>query len=110
VKLKMSGYQEAVVFSERRDPTEVREELLTLDQRIGLRWALNGKESILYEDVHAIYHVWRRPENSSNVKIEGSSHLIAQIAPEVLGRDLVQYITEKYITEKCAASTMKPRL
>jgi len=101
----MSGYQEAVVFSERRLPTEVWEELPTLDQRIGLRWVLNGKENTIYEEEYAPYHVWRRPENSSNIKVKESGHLIAQIAPVILGRDLVQYIADKY-----AATTFKPKL
>lgn len=39
-----------------------------------------------YADEYATYHVWRRPDNSSNIKIKESGHLIAQIAPEVLGR------------------------
>jgi len=47
VKLKTSGYQEAVVFSERRVSMEVWEELPALDPRIGLRWALSDKESTM---------------------------------------------------------------
>jgi hypothetical protein len=38
------------------------------------------------EDEYIPYHVWQRPENSSNIKIQESGHLIAQIAPEALGR------------------------
>ena len=39
-----------------------------------------------YAGEYATYHVWRRPDNASNIKIQESGHLIAQIAPEVLGR------------------------
>lgn len=39
-----------------------------------------------YADEYATYHVWRRPENSSNIIIKESGHLVVQIAPEVLGR------------------------
>jgi len=49
------------------------------------------------EDEYIPYHVWQRPENSSNIKIQESGHLIAQIAPEALGRDLVEYIADKYV-------------
>ena len=45
-RLKMPGYQEAVVFGERRVGQEVFEMLPGLDERIPIRWIVAGTNAI----------------------------------------------------------------
>ncbi|KAF8755278.1 Alpha/beta hydrolase family [Rhizoctonia solani] len=88
VKLKCSGYQEAVTFNEiGRLPCEVWEMLPMLDQRIPLKWIMDstngdvrsgGRES-------AQHVVWLRASNSTNIQIKGAGHMIPQEAPKELG-------------------------
>lgn len=44
VRLKMSGVQEAVVFSESYVPYEVYEDLEHLDERVELRWVMPSNQ------------------------------------------------------------------
>ena len=48
VRLKMSGYQEAIVFAERCVGNEVFEMLPRLDERIPVRWVVAGKDATTY--------------------------------------------------------------
>ncbi|GAB1520382.1 hypothetical protein RhiTH_003457 [Rhizoctonia solani] len=87
VRLKCSGYQEAVTFGENaRLPCEVWEMLPTLDERIPLRWIMDSTSAHATGGPDLTRHtVWRRPSNSSNTQIKGAGHLIPQEAPEALG-------------------------
>jgi hypothetical protein len=38
--------------------------------------------------------VWLRPENSSNVRIENSGHLMVQEKPKELGKEIDKYLKE----------------
>ncbi|KAG8752655.1 hypothetical protein FRC12_011846 [Ceratobasidium sp. 428] len=87
VKLKCSGYQEGATFAEfGRLPNEVWELLPSFDERIPLRWIMDSKSAASTGGEEITQHtVWRRPANSSNVRIQGAGHLIPQEAPERLG-------------------------
>ncbi|KIM22892.1 hypothetical protein M408DRAFT_78357 [Serendipita vermifera MAFF 305830] len=102
VGLKTSSYQEAAVFSERRAAMEVWELLPQLENRIGLLWIMNGKESkpgtMDRQLPNSIWRreltVWRREINTSNIRIRDSGHLIPQTMPDDLGESyLLGYIT-----------------
>jgi hypothetical protein len=105
--------KEAVVFAERRAAMETWELLTQLDPRIELRWIMNGTESRASVHIHKMARtrlidygssgedkktesspwrrdvtVWRREVNSSNIRIRGSGHLIAQTMPDELGKSL----------------------
>ena len=86
-KLKMSGMQEAVCFTETHTQYEVFERLPQLDARVSLRWVMPGKPGApeLGGPGSDQRKVWIRPTNSSNVKISGGGHLIPQEAPQELG-------------------------
>ena len=54
VRLKMPGYQEAVVFCERRVGHEVFETLPKLDERIPIRWIVAGKDANTYVSLSSV--------------------------------------------------------
>ncbi|CEL59021.1 Peroxisomal membrane protein LPX1 OS=Saccharomyces cerevisiae (strain ATCC 204508 / S288c) GN=LPX1 PE=1 SV=1 [Rhizoctonia solani AG-1 IB] len=90
VRLKCSGYQEAVTFGENaRLPCDVWELLPALDERIPLRWIMDSTKAMVDNRTGGPdltqHTVWRRPANSSNTQIKGAAHLIPQEAPEALG-------------------------
>jgi len=86
-KLKMSGMQEAVCFTEVHTGYEVFDRLPQLDERVSLRWVMPGKPGApeLGGPGSNQRKVWTRLANSSNVKIQGGGHLIPQEAPHELG-------------------------
>lgn len=97
VRLKMSGIQEAVVFVERRVPPEVFESLAGLEQRIPLLWAMAGpgKGPIIgVSEEKTSELVWRRPQNSRNVRIAGSGHLIVHEKPLELAREVSSFLED----------------
>ena len=78
MRLKMSGVQEAVVFSECHTENEVFARLGALDPRIPLRWVMPGRPG-----AHAVgppntvhTRVWVRRANATNVRIAGGGHLV----------------------------------
>ncbi|KZT54463.1 hypothetical protein CALCODRAFT_438552 [Calocera cornea HHB12733] len=87
VMLKQSPYDEASVFCEPRAQAESWYLLPLLPARIELRWIMNGRsaaEATGGEEATR-YTVWRRPANSSNVRVREAGHLIPQEAPGRLG-------------------------
>ncbi|KDQ07652.1 hypothetical protein BOTBODRAFT_38633 [Botryobasidium botryosum FD-172 SS1] len=97
VRLKMDPMQETVVFADRVVPREVWELLPTLDPRIELRWIMAGTENVTTSgDANTQSTVWRRPQNSSNVRIPSAGHLIAQEAPIELAEEIFRFLQRKY--------------
>ncbi|KAI5116417.1 hypothetical protein M0805_008492 [Coniferiporia weirii] len=93
VKLKMSGIQEGVVFSDGHVSKEVFERIQDLDPRIMLRWVMSGKgPSMGGSDDATRDIVWRRPVNSSNIRIASSGHLIVQEAPRELALEVRTFL------------------
>ncbi|KAJ6630584.1 Alpha/Beta hydrolase protein [Mycena sp. CBHHK59/15] len=97
VQLAMPGVQEALVW----------DMLPELEERIELRWVVPGKpgEPELGGPGATQERVWRRPANSSNVRIPQAGHLIAQEAPRELAREIAEMIERKYMNVD-----VKPRL
>ncbi|CAE6478454.1 hypothetical protein ACGC1H_006298 [Rhizoctonia solani] len=98
VRLKCSGYQEAVTFGENsRLPCEVWELLPTLDERIPIKWIMDSDKATVTGGPEFTQHtVWRRPANSTNVRIQGAGHLIPQEAPEALAREIHDFIQQHH--------------
>ncbi|KAJ1301022.1 hypothetical protein OPQ81_003445 [Rhizoctonia solani] len=96
VRLKCSGYQEAVTFGENaRLPCEVWELLPTLDERIPIKWIMDCTQagvSVTGGPEYTRHTVWRRPSNSTNTQIKGTGHLIPQEAPEALAGEILEFI------------------
>lgn len=101
VKLKQSGFQEACVFAERRVPVETWELLRTLNERVHLFWAMSGRRPVVTgpEDITR-QTVWRRPKNSSNVRIEGAGHLIVHEAPELLAQVISDHLWKRFTEDE----------
>lgn len=97
-KLKMPGVQEAIVFVDTTTPTEVFQLLPMLDKRIELRWVMPGRvdNSEIGGPGHGNILCWRRPENSSNVRISKAGHLITQEAPHELADEIDAFLGRKY--------------
>lgn len=78
VRLKMSGIQEAIVFSECHTENEVFARLGTLDARIALRWVMPGRPGSRELGAPGSVHtrVWVRRANATNVCIAGGGHLV----------------------------------
>ncbi|KAJ4001956.1 hypothetical protein F5050DRAFT_1000936 [Lentinula boryana] len=99
IRLKTSPIQEAIVFIDAGTGAPeawVRLWRKELDSRIKLRWAMPGpgKPELDSRRNATRDRVWLRPENCSNVRIEGSGHLIAQERPALLGKEIAKFIEE----------------
>ncbi|KAK7678053.1 hypothetical protein QCA50_018994 [Cerrena zonata] len=95
VKLKMPGFQEAVVFAESLTTYEGWLELDKLPETIGLRWIMPGKLPE-QERVEKQELVWRRPSNSSNAIIHSAGHLIPHESPQELAYEIASFLQRKY--------------
>ncbi|KAI0634240.1 Alpha/Beta hydrolase protein [Trametes polyzona] len=95
VRLKMPGVQEAVCFAENYAPFECFELLAGLDERVELRWLVAGK---LHPSEHEVRRrvVWRRPVNSSHVRMFSAGHLITQEAPDDLAKEIHEFLDSRY--------------
>ncbi|KAJ3752923.1 Alpha/Beta hydrolase protein [Lentinula raphanica] len=99
VHLKTSPIQEAIVFIDAGTGAPeawVRLWKRELDPRIRLRWAMPapGKPELDPRPNATRDRVWLRPENCSNVRIEGSGHLITQEKPALLGKEIAKFLEE----------------
>ncbi|KAJ7775117.1 Alpha/beta hydrolase family-domain-containing protein [Mycena metata] len=90
VRLAMPPLQEGLAFQGTASGAPVWDMLPTLEERIPLRWVLPGKagESEIGEAGSTQERVWRRPANSSNVRIPTAGHLIVQQAPREMAREI----------------------
>ena len=84
----MPGVQEGICFAEARATYETFELLSTLDERIETRWLVAGKLDP-WQHWQRWRAVWRRPANSSHVRILESGHLIPQEVPSIFGEVLL---------------------
>ncbi|KAF4620417.1 hypothetical protein D9613_000172 [Agrocybe pediades] len=99
VSLKCTPEREAVEYMSRRIMNETWELLPTLDESIPLRWVMGGRDdaSALVGGPEASrITVWRRPRNTSNVKIPGGGHLVVQERPKEVGEDLALFLTSLF--------------
>jgi pimeloyl-ACP methyl ester carboxylesterase len=105
VELKTPGLQEANAFTELRTPIEAWEKIEQIDEKIPIRWVVSGKENKLFGgDEMTAELVWRRPQNSSNIRIPNAGHLIAQEAPKELAEEIYRFLNFTHDT------VLRPRL
>jgi len=97
IQLKMSGFNEAATFAEDKLPFEVWELLPTLDKRIALHWVMPEEGPLISGSHDAVRDmVWRRRNNTSNVKLLKVGHLITQEAPKRLADEVNNFLTKIY--------------
>jgi len=78
IRLKMPGIHEAAVFAETHTECEVYQRLPELDEKIELRWIMPGhpEASEFGPPGSRRRRVWIRPNNSSNVCLPDTGHLV----------------------------------
>jgi len=93
VRLKMTGFNEATIFANPYPAIETYQLLRSLDTDVKLRWVMAGKEAgqEIDDERAAIMQdmVWTRIENSSNVIVKDSGHLITQERPYTLAKEIL---------------------
>ncbi|KAI0800323.1 alpha/beta-hydrolase [Fomes fomentarius] len=99
VKLKMPGVQEAACFTEEYASYETFELLSELDEHVETRWLIAGKLPPIESEIRRMV-AWRRPANSSHVRILSSGHLIAQEAPGEVANELHEFLSRRYGVRK----------
>ncbi|KAF8556562.1 alpha beta-hydrolase [Imleria badia] len=104
VRLKMSGLQEGISFTNQVPSFETWELLERLDKGITLRWVVPEQTpaSISTKEM-TDERVWRRPADSTNVMFHFAGHLVVQEAPVELAHDISEFLVRKY-------GSAKPRL
>ncbi|KAI0752708.1 alpha/beta-hydrolase [Daedaleopsis nitida] len=99
VRLKMPGVQEAACFSEEYATFETFELLAKLDESVETRWVIADKLKASEKDDRRML-AWRRPVNSSHVRLLDSGHLIVQEAPKEFARELHEFLGPRYGQQK----------
>ncbi|KAE9392639.1 hypothetical protein BT96DRAFT_1023475 [Gymnopus androsaceus JB14] len=107
VRLKTPPIQEAITFNDAETGAAeawVRLWKKELDPRIKLRWVMPGPgRAELDPRPNATQErVWLRPENCSNIRMEGSGHLVAQEKPEMLGKEIGKFLKDVSRSEASA--------
>ncbi|KAF9508590.1 hypothetical protein BS47DRAFT_1397676 [Hydnum rufescens UP504] len=94
-RLKASRFQEAVGFADDNFEKETYEILRELDEKVKIKWIM-AREPV-YEQIVELTQatVWRRPVNSSNVKVN-SSHQIPTEAPLELAKEALYSWQDMY--------------
>lgn len=107
VKLKMPGIYESICFSERVVGHEVYHNLAAIEERIPIRWIVPGTDEADQFGAPGAtgQRVWARPRNSSNIRIAGAGHLIAQERPIELAEDLESFILRHYLHRRVPSQT-----
>ncbi|KZP28275.1 alpha/beta-hydrolase [Athelia psychrophila] len=98
VALKTAPAREAAVFAESYLPCEAYERLDGLDARVEMLWVVPGEgEDPGLDGLEGLRaRVWRRPVNTTNVRVAGVGHLILQEKPEELAMELRKFLERKY--------------
>ncbi|RPD76053.1 alpha/beta-hydrolase [Lentinus tigrinus ALCF2SS1-7] len=98
LKLKMPGIQEAVCFAESYATFEMFELLEKLPPAVETRWLM--ARDLPPQDTEKRRKVaWRRKVNTTH-RIVPSGHLIAQEIPSVTAKDLHEFLSTRYGTQK----------
>ncbi|KAJ7940400.1 Alpha/beta hydrolase family-domain-containing protein [Mycena leptocephala] len=100
VTLAMPSIQEALTFEATKTSAPVWDLLPTLEERIPLRWVVPGRpgEPDLGGPGATQERVWRRPANSSNVRIAQAGHLVVQQTPRQMAREIAGMVEGRIIT------------
>ncbi|KAJ7172250.1 hypothetical protein C8R46DRAFT_1216104 [Mycena filopes] len=90
VRLAMPPLQEGLAFEATVSGAPVWDMIPTVEERIPLRWVVPGKagEPEIGEPGATRERVWRRPANSSNVRIESAGHLVVQQSPREMAIEI----------------------
>ncbi|KAE9389787.1 hypothetical protein BT96DRAFT_834426, partial [Gymnopus androsaceus JB14] len=107
VRLKTPPIQEAITFNDAETGAAeawVRLWKKELDPRIKLRWVMPGRTEWVLDPRPNFTQerVWLRPENCSNIRMEGSGHLVAQEKPEMLGKEIRNFLEDVSRSEASA--------
>ncbi|KAL1692321.1 Alpha/beta hydrolase family-domain-containing protein [Schizophyllum commune] len=108
VELRMTPFDEALMFADSRTSPEVHKRLPSLTEDVEIRWIIPGpgqKEMGSSEETQV--RVWLRPKNSSNVRIQGAGHLIPQEKPESLACEIAAFVERKGAEVKRKTQTSK---
>ncbi|KAI0052389.1 hypothetical protein FA95DRAFT_1602038 [Auriscalpium vulgare] len=102
VKLKCTSIQEATVFVEAQCTREVWTIFDKLPEHIAIHWIVCPTEdSVVPEEDMQRERVWRRPANSTNIRILDVTHLLIQEVPRDVAEVLHDFFLDKF-TEKRA--------
>ncbi|EJD39407.1 hypothetical protein AURDEDRAFT_187407 [Auricularia subglabra TFB-10046 SS5] len=84
VRLKCTPYQEAASYAERRIAANAWHRLAEIPARVALFWIIAGGNAndLTGGDEGTPHTVWRRPVNSTNMRVPGAGHMEQ---PEALG-------------------------
>ncbi|KAF8211974.1 hypothetical protein K438DRAFT_1805734 [Mycena galopus ATCC 62051] len=98
VQLAMPGIQEALAFEATSTSAPVWDLLPTLEDRIPLRFVVPGRpgEPEIGDPNATQERVWRRPANSSNIRIASAGHLIVQQAPSEMAREIAGMVEGRF--------------
>ncbi|KAF8909130.1 Alpha/Beta hydrolase protein [Mucidula mucida] len=100
IALKMSPVHETVLFSDTWTGGEeawVRMHRGELDESIEIRWIFPGRGEVeLGAPGQTQLRAWLRKANSSNVLIDGSTHLITHEKPDALAEEIAMFVHRKY--------------
>lgn len=112
VKLKMPGIYESVVFAERTVGHEAWQGLPNIPERIHIRWIVPDRSDAdeFGPPGATAERCWIRPKNTSNVKVAGAGHLIAQERPVEVGEDLRDFVLEAYEGLRSTSSRLRANL
>ncbi|KAJ7085832.1 alpha/beta-hydrolase [Mycena belliarum] len=90
VCLAMPSLQEALVFAGTNTSAPVWDMLPALEARVPLRFVVPGREGApeIGEPGQTRERVWRRPANTTNVRLPGAGHLIVQEAPREMALEI----------------------
>ncbi|KAF8606381.1 hypothetical protein BDV93DRAFT_553554 [Ceratobasidium sp. AG-I] len=113
VRLKCSGFQQAVTITEKANlPCEIWELLPYFDKAVPIRWIMDGQEDASNTGGQEITQqaVWRRPENSSNIRFPGVGHLMVQEIPDVLGVEVAEFLIQTHGASGPHPSTIRAKL
>ncbi|KZV93760.1 hypothetical protein EXIGLDRAFT_34964 [Exidia glandulosa HHB12029] len=113
-QLKTSIYQEMSIFAETRVPNEAWEATRNVPPEVRLFWIMSGTDNTLSGgDAYSAHTVWRRVQNSSNVRLAHAGHLIPQQAPRALAEVLHVFLLTQFggqLTHRSPLQWPKARL
>ncbi|KAF9050345.1 hypothetical protein BJ165DRAFT_1457843 [Panaeolus papilionaceus] len=110
VELKCSPAMESSEYAAKRAMMEGWELIPTLDKDIELRWIMGDKpeaSKIIGGPEAARVVIWKRPGNTSNVKIQDCGHLVVQEKPRLLAEDIALFLSKKFTNGGVVPSVIK---
>lgn len=95
VRLKCSGFQEAVVYIEHYGAHEAWIALPDVDERVAIHWIVpSAGNSIVQTEDMAAERVRRHPTNASHVVLADATHLVVQSHPLEVAEEIHVFMEE----------------